>query len=319
MTNIIINILYWFVSTCQLLLMKIISHYYKIDNIVFNSVFRAFLLPYYIFKLFEYYKKNNKLYAQWCDISNGILDQIDIIISYIAFAGLTLGEYITYRTFSVFINGIYSIMYYKKIFNMEKIIGMFLILIACIILLCFYNTNNLFYSFMCIISSIAYSLISFIIEINIKEDEEKNLNFYWTKTISYLIAIFIGIICEFNYNTIYKIFVNFNYDKILFIIFIELLISLCENFYYYYKIKIISNYPKNGSLITQFIDIIRRFTLIIFSLIVFLEHYNSLLYICLSIMFIGSIIGLSDFTKFKKKEKNININLPDIEIISINE
>jgi len=326
MKNTLINFLYWLDSTSQLALMKIITHEYHIDNIVFNSLFRSMTLPYYIYKLKKYQSENKDkiLVARWCDVLNGVLDQSDIILSYIGFAGLTIGEYITLRTLSVFFGGLYLIIYYKKLLPLQKMISMGLIFLACIILLAFYNGGNFFYSFVCIMSSLAYSLISFTIELNVKTDEERSLNFYWTKTISYIIALFIGIVSEFSYRTISLILNQYLVWDIIIIICLEFMISLLENFYYYLKITLISNHPKNGSIITQFLDIIRRFSLIIIGVLIFSEVYTSVIFVSLTLMFIGSIIGLVDhndlvftYNKYFKKNQTNIVSLPDISIVCI--
>lgn len=327
MKNALINFLYWADSTGQLTLMKIITHIYHIDNIVFNSVFRSMTLPYYIYKLRKYQSSNKDkiLVARWCDIANGVLDQSDIILSYIGFAGLTIGEYITLRTLSVFLGGLYLIIYYKKLLSLQKMISMGLIFLACVILLGFYNGGNFFYSLVCIMSSIAYSLISFIIELNVKTDEERSLNFYWTKTISYIIALFIGVVSEFSNHTISSILNQFIIRDIIIILILEFLISLLENFYYYLKIMLISRHPQNGSIITQFLDIMRRFSLIIIGVLFFSEVYTSVIFISLTLMFLGSITGLVDYDSLKllyrqflKKTNSENIvTLPDIEIACI--
>ena len=327
MKNALINFLYWADSTTQLTLMKIITYIYHIDNIVFNSVFRSMTLPYYIYKLKKYQSSNKDkiLVARWCDIANGVLDQSDIILSYIGFAGLTIGEYITLRTLSVFLGGLYLMIYYKKLLSLQKIISMGLIFLACVILLGFYNGGNFFYYLVCIMSSIAYSLISFIIELNVKTDEERTLNFYWTKTISYIIALFIGVVSEFSNHTISSILNQYIIRDIIIILSLEFLISLLENFYYYLKIMLISNHPQNGSIITQFLDIMRRFSLIITGVLFFSEVYTSVIFISLTLMFLGSITGLVDYDSLKllcrqflKKSNSKNIvTLPDIEIACI--
>ena len=327
MKNTLVNFLYWLDSTSQLTLMKIITHTYHIDNIVFNSVFRSLTLPYYIYKLKKHQSANKDkiLVARWCDIVNGILDQSDIILSYIGFAGLTIGEYITFRTFSVFLGGLYLMFYYKKLLSLQKMISMGLIFLACVILFGFYNGGNFFYSLVSIMSSIAYSLISFIIELNVKTEEERSLNFYWTKTISYTIALFIGVVNEFNYNTISSILNQYLVKDIIIIMGLEFMISLLENFYYYLKIILISNYPKNGSIVTQFLDITRRFSLIIIGVLFFSEIYTPVFFVSLSLMFVGSLAGLFDYNdlvlgynKYLKKNNSKNIvNLSDIEIVCI--
>jgi hypothetical protein len=325
MKNAIINFLYWADSTAQLALMKIITHNYKIDNIIFNSFFRSMTIPYYIYKLqkYQFENKNKILVAKWYDVLNGILDQLDITLTYIGFSGLTIGEYITLRTLSIFFGGLYLIFYYKKLLSLQKMISMGLIFLACVVLLGFYNGGSFFNYLICIVSSIAYSLISFIIEINIKTDEERSLSFYWTKTISYTIAIFVGTISEFNYNTISSIFNEFLIKDVIIILSIEFLISLLENYYYYLKILLISAHPKNGSIITQFLDIIRRFTLIIIGVCFFSEVYTPVIFISLALMLVGSIVGLVDYhnlvyiyeTKFKKTNSINIVNLPNVSIV----
>jgi hypothetical protein len=327
MNIILINFLYWFNTSLQLIAMKIITHIYHIDNIVFNSIFRCITLPYYIYKLIEYRKnhKENTLVANWYDIMNGVLDQLDITLSYIGFTGLTIGEYITFRTFSIVLGGLYLIIYHKKLLPLQKMISMSLIFASCIILLGFYNGGNFFYSSACIASSVAYSLSGFIIELNVKTDNERKLNFYWTKTISYIIALFLGFVCEFLYQTISFILKNFTINNLIIIIGLEILIALLENFYYYLKIKSISKSAKNGSIITQFLDIMRRFTLVITGVLFFSEVYTRVIYLSLSLMFIASLIGLIDYADLiyfyhkyiKKDDSKSNINLHNIEIICV--
>jgi hypothetical protein len=335
MGNPLINFLYWADTTLELTLMKVITHIYHIDNIVFNSVFRAIIFPYYIYKLYQYYKRNRDrdktLVATWCDITTGILDQVDIIMSYIGFYGLSIGEYITFRTFSVFLSGLYLTIYYKKLLPVQKIISIGLIFIACVILLGFYNGSNYFYSLACVLSSVAYSLIGFLIELNVKTDDERELNFYWSKTISYAIALFTGLVTEFSYNTIRSILEKFPPMNLIIVIGLEILIALLENFYYYLKIKLISGHTKNGSIVIQFLDIGRRFGLIIIGILFFAEVYTIAIYLSLSLMFIGSLIGLFDYEsaiylyhKYIKKANNNNNNnnnsgLTNIEIVCVNQ
>lgn len=324
MNSSLINFLYWIDTTLQLLLMKIITNIFHLNNFVFNSFLRCISLPYYIYKLIKFQRKNKDkiLVASWVDITNGVLDQLDITLSYIGLSGLTIGEYITFRTFSVCLGGIYLIIHQKKLLSLQKMISIALIFIACIILLGFHNGSNFFYSLVCLGSAIAYSIIGFLIELHVKTDEERELNFYWTKTISYIIGLFVGVISEFLYKTISLILGNYNVKDLIIIICLEIIIGLLENFYYYLKIKLISTHPKNGSIVIQFLDIMRRFVLIILG-VFFSEFYTFSIYFSLSLMFIGSFIGLVNYEKMfllyhkyiKKDQSNYKINLPSIEII----
>lgn len=299
MVKYVLCLLYWLDTTLQMFLLKIITSNYGIDNIIFYSVLRAIYLPYFIIRLIKNYKINNMLSAKWFDIVNGILEQLDTLTLYIGYSGLTIAEYITYRTFGVFLGGIYLMLYYRKILPVEKIISMCLICIACIILLGFYNKSNIYYSLICILSAVAYSLTGFIIEVNVKTTDEQELNFYWTKTISYVIALFVGMISEYEYKTIYVILSKFSVKNIVLIVFIELIVGFLECVYYSLKITLIGNYPKNGSIITQFLDIMRRFALIILGVLFFSEVYNTIIYVSVFLMFLGSIIGMINYEDLK--------------------
>lgn len=317
----IINFLYWFFSTFELFLLKIITYNYNINSIIFNSTFRAIILPYYIYKIFTHKKGNKISSAKWYDITIGVLDQLDIILTYISLVGLYIIEYINFRSLSIFFAGLYSMLYYKKLLSGQKLISISFIVLSSLILLFFSSSTNIYYSFVCILSSLLYSLVSLIIEVNIKDKNELFLNLYWLKTISYLIALFIGLVSEINYKSISSILYKFSLKNIIIIVFLEICIAILENYYYLYKIKVISQYELNGSVIVQFIDIVRRFTLIILGTIFFNENYNTIFYISMSLMFIGSIYGLINmeniyfyYNKYFAK-KNINVSN---EIIIVN-
>lgn len=294
MNKILTNLIYWFVSSLQMVLMKVITAKYFIDNIIFNSFFKIVGLPYYIYKL--KYFSNEIPSAKWYDVIIGILDQMDILLTYMAFSGLTIGVYVTIRTLSLFFGGLYLIIWYKKLLPVEKLTSIGLILIACGITL-LGGTNNLsiFHSLICIVCTFAYSIISFIIEVFVKTETDKKLNFYWSKIISCVISLFIGLVAEYSYQTISKIFNNFTISNQIIIIFLELTITLLENLYYYYKIKVISQYNTNGSIIAQFLDIMRRFTLIICGIAIFSETYDKKFVFSLFFMFLGCIAGMTNF------------------------
>jgi hypothetical protein len=303
--------------------MKIIIFYYNIDNLVLNSFFRSLTLPYYIYKILQYKSKNKDklLVAPWHTIINGILDQLDMILAYIGFVGLTIGEYITYRTLSIGFGGMFLIIYHKKCLTLEKNISIVLIFIACSILLGFHNDSKFIYSFICILSSLAYSLLNFIIEITITTNEKRKLNFYWTKLISCVIALFFTLITEYTYLTITSIFKQLSTKDIVVVLILEISIGILENLYYYWKINLINKSNNNGSIIINYLDILRRFSLIIIGIGLFYEKYNLIIYLSLSIMFIGSLIGISNFQiiknlYIKKTQKNIVV-LPEIDLTSI--
>jgi hypothetical protein len=321
-----INFLYWFFSILELFLLKIITHNYHIDNIIFNSTFRAITLPYYIYKIITHRSdKNSKIsYAKWYDVSIGVLDQLDITLSYISLFGLIIGEYLTFRTLSIFFAGLYSIIYYKKFLTMQKSVSILFILISSLILLLFSGSTSIFYSLICISTAIIYSSITLIIEINIKNKEDLLLNLYWSKTFSYLMALFAGLISEYSYKSISSVLLNLDAKNMSIVILLEIFIAVLENYYYYYKLKVVSQYDKNGSIIVQYIDIIRRFCLIVIGALFFKEIYTSVFYISATLMFIGSMFGLINleslnifYKKYFTKEEKIIVDSETINVMTI--
>lgn len=279
---ILLNLLYYFDTTTQLLLLKIFSVVYNINNVIIIAFIKSLLLPYLVYKLYRNYQ-DPKIYDLLC----GLFDYLELVITFIGFAGLTFGEYVVLRTSTVFFNAIMLYLHNKKILSIYKYIGITFIFIACCILIGFYGISRIQYSLPCLIGTILYAYNGFIIETFVKE---KELNFYWTKTISSIIGCLVFITTQHEYNVINFVF---NYDKIKIIIVVSLsfVITFTEIFYYYLKVKIIDNY-ENGSIIINFIDIFRRFTLLICGIIFFKEKYDFIIYISFSFMIIGSLIGL---------------------------
>lgn len=116
---ILLNFSYWIISTVELLLMKILANNY-VDDIIFNSFTRSIMLPYNTWKIYKMYKLK-KFNPRWFDILTGILDQLDIYFCYIALSGISIGEYITYRTFSIFITGVSLYMFGKNMLSIKKL------------------------------------------------------------------------------------------------------------------------------------------------------------------------------------------------------
>lgn len=303
MNILLLNILYWLTSTLELVSMKILSKYYLIDNAVFDlfNIFttfaRSIYLPYYCLKLYQLYKANKKFNPHWVDILTGIFDQTDIFFYYIALSGLSFGEFITYRTCSIFITGISLYMINKNNISIKKWISYIFIFSACITLLIFNNDSKIIYITSCLVSSLIYSCINILIEINVKSKSDIKLNIYWTKLISNVIGGFVGLTYEHNQQLISFVIMSQNG---LYITLISLLIGLFANLYYYYKVNIILYYHnknKNGSIIVMFIDIFRRFAVFLIGMLFFNEIYNNVIYISLTLMFIGTIIGFINFNK----------------------
>jgi hypothetical protein len=326
MNIILLNILYWLTSTLELILMKILVKYFSIENMIFdvleifNIFIRSIYIPYFIWKIFDLYKQGKNFNPRWIDILTGFLDQFDIFLYYIALSGLTFGEYITYRTFSIFITGLLLFVHNRNILSMKKCISYLLIFCACLILLISNNTqSNVKYIVACLTSSIFYSCINILVELNVKSNSDAILNICWTKIISNIIGGFVGLAYENNTHLISFIVGSSNG---VYISIGSILIGLCANLYYWFKINIIlqEKSSNSGSMRIIFLDIIRRCTIFIIGILFFNEIYNNITYMAFGLMFIGSIFGFIKFTnctcintneRFANPNPSINVLVDD--------
>lgn len=319
-----LNILYWLFSTLELILMKILVTYFSINNTIFdtfeifNIFTRSIYLPYFIWKIFVLYKSNKEFNPSFYDILTGVFDQFDIFLYYIALSGLTFGEYITYRTCTIFITEIILYIFNKSNLSIKKCISYIFILCSCLMLLIFNTDGKIKYIIACLTSSCIYSYISIIIEFNIELRSDAMLNIYWTKIISNIIGCFIGLSYENNTHLI-SFIINSEYS--LYICIISAFIGLFANLYYFFKVYIISYYYNtitNGSIIILFIDIFRRLTIFIIGILFFHENYNNYIYMSLSLMLFGSIIGFVNYDRYDS-DRNLLIHNTNNEIIDDHE
>jgi drug/metabolite transporter (DMT)-like permease len=286
-------ITYYIVSTIEVVLMKILNKYYNINNFIYIGLVYGMCLPYFIYKLYKNYND-----PKWYDIITGLLDYIGLIFIYMSVNGLTFGEYVTYRTCSIFFSFLLIYMIDKKILSLEKSIGVGLIFIACLLLLIFSGISNIFSSILCLASSLFYAINNYLVDKYVKTNDNKDLNYYWTKTFSSSINILFSIGTQYEYKSLSFII---DTPNIITVIIISIFISLTENYYYLCKNNIISYYENNdGLIIVNFIDILRRFTIIIMGLFIFNEKYHIIIFISFIIMIIGYIITISSFIKIKE-------------------
>ena len=314
---ILLKFLYWIISSFEVILMKILANSY-VDDIIFNSFTRSIMFPYNLWKIYKLYKLKKKFNPRWFDILTGLFDIFDIFLCYIALSGLSIGEYIIYRTFSIFMSEITLYIFGKRILSIKKIISLTLIFCACLILLIFNNDiSKIRYIFACLFSSYMYSCIGITIELNVKTKSDRIINYYWTKLISNIIGGIVGIMFEYKNQSISNILTSTN--SLYTILIISILIAIIENFYYYLKVKIIAlTQDNNGSIIIIFLDIFRRFTLLLIGSIFLHEYYNNIMYISISLMFVGSIIGLINFKQCIDKNSLSNSNISTEDTIDEN-
>jgi len=265
--NLIINVLS----------LKSINYFYKIDNIFFNCLIFGIYFP---FNLIYFFIKQDKLYKINCVI--GFLDYILLILFYIGLNNLNVGEYLSYRTLSIVFNVILSYFFLNKKFSFFELFGIIIILFVCLLLIFFSGIKNIFYTFIILLSSFIYSLSSYFIE---KNKDFNQIDFLQIK----LISSFFSLITCFYYNLFFTniYFYLKSYD--LYLYSLILFVGITEYIFYFLKNEIIKN-VNNGSVFINILDIIRRVFIFGFSYFIFNEIYQSYMYIFYLLLLFGCII-----------------------------
>lgn len=299
MNIMLFNLLYLLDVASEILLLKVLSLYFGINNFIYTSFVFSMFVPFFIYKLIRKYKN-----PEWFDLVSGILDFLILALVSVGVGNLTIGEYTSYRTSSTFFTAIILYCIDKKILPIMKYIGLLLILGACVLLIVFSGVSNIISVIITLTASLLYALSNILVEKFVKTQEEKKFNYYWTKTVSGVINLSIGLTSEVQYKTLSTILLNTNH--LYYVLLISFFISLTENVYYFLKVKIISYYETkniNGSIVITFLDIIRRFIMILVSVFLFQESYNYIIYIAFSLMILGVLCSVIDVVYIKEKIK----------------
>lgn len=299
MNIMLFNLLYLLDVASEILLLKVLSLYFGINNFIYTSFVFSMFVPFFIYKLIRKYKN-----PEWFDLVSGILDFLILALVSVGVGNLTIGEYTSYRTSSTFFTAIILYCIDKKILPIMKYIGLLLILGACVLLIVFSGISNIISVIITLTASLLYALSNILVEKFVKTPEEKKFNYYWTKTVSGVINLSIGLTSEVQYKTLSTILINTNH--LYYVLLISFFISLTENVYYFLKVKIISYYETkniNGSIVITFLDIIRRFIMILVSVFLFQESYNYIIYIAFSLMILGVLCSVIDVVYIKEKIK----------------
>jgi len=329
MRTVFLNLLYFLDTTIQTILFKVLVSSFYVNDYVYTCFIKSILLPFVFYMLYKNYRD-----PKWYDVLNGFLDYLESALSLISFIGLSLGTYVTYRTSSIFFAVLFIYVHSGKKLSIHKYIGIFLIFIAIVLLLTTASGINISHSIICIISSLCYASINFIVEYNCVDESSKHLNFYWVKTISSLIGIIVALNSEYLSANISK---SVSTNKLQ-VILLSLFIGVAEYFYFYFRIKIVSHVEENnsGSITLSFLDIKRRFMILMIGIIFFNESYSTIIYVAFVLMFIGSILGTFEIqliknmliiTHIHKREllnnnniaidiKTIDVTTDDIETVS---
>jgi hypothetical protein len=172
-----------------------------------------------------------------------------------------------------------------------KYFGYFIVTIAMILLIIFYSTLNYFIIIVCITGTLFYTINNLIIEASISNKLDKELSYYWSKTISSLLNLSM----VFNHNDVLPI------EFLGYFLIILFLIALAENIYYF--LKIIANkyedFIDNNEIVINYIDVIKRLSSLIISFLI----NQHIIYV---FVFISICICISFIPAYIKKENKID-------------
>lgn len=292
------RILYFIDLVFEVLLIKALTYYFKINNLIYTGLVFGSFLPFFIYKLLRNYSN-----PTWNDLFNGFLDFINLVCISTSVNGFTISRYIPLGTFTILclgmlINKIDNISYIvpkssKKLSLFLEYFGYFIVGFAILLLLLFYSSLNYFIIIVCFTGTIFYTIDNLIIEKYTVNKSDKELNYYWSKTISSLLNLSM----VFNHTDVLPI------ESLWYFLIILFLIAKAENIYYFLKI-IVNKYESsnldNNQIVINYIDVIRRLSSLIISVLV----YQHIIYV---FIFISICICIS-FAPFCNVPLNIKEN-----------
>jgi hypothetical protein len=283
------RILYFIDLVFEVFLIKALTYYFKINNLIYTGLVFGSFLPFFIYKLLKKYSNPN-----WNDLFNGFLDFVNLVCISTSVNGFPISKYIPLGTLSIILVGmiIYKIdnitcvipKSNQKLSLFLKYFGFFIVFSAILLLINFYSTLNYFIIIVCFTGTLFYSIDNFILEKYISNKPDKQLNYYWSKTISSLLNLSM----VFNYNDVLPI------ESLWYFLIILFLIAIAENVYYLLKIGLTSE--NNNQIVLNYIDVIRRLSSLIISVLL----YQHIIYV---FIFIIISIGIS-FIPFNMNENN---------------
>jgi hypothetical protein len=286
--------LYFIDLLFEVLLIKALTYYFKINNLIYTGLVFGSFLPFFIYKLLTNYSN-----PSWNDLFNGFLDFINLVCISTSVNGFAISKYIPIGTFTIL--SISRLIYKlpksnQKLSLFLKYIGYFIITIAIILLIIFYSSLNYFIIIVCITGTLFYTINNFIIESTISNKIDNELSYYWSKTISSLLNLSM----VFNHNDVLPI------EFLGYFIIILFLIALAENIYYFLKI-IANKYEDsvdNNEIEINYIDVIKRLSSLIIS---FLINHNIIyvfifISICICISFVPVPFSINKFYYIKENK-----------------
>jgi len=288
-----ITSLYFLDLMFEVFLIKVLIYYFKNNNYVYTSFVFGSFLPFFISKIISNKKLLEFESPTWNNLFNGFLDFVNLISISTNFKNYTFSNYIPLTTLCTLIISMTFYNHKKHTCSNNSIFlkyfGIFCIFIGLsfLIVLSFINYLNII---IFLFGGVFYWSNNYFIERYIKID----MNYLWSKTISGILNLSVPLI----YSSKIEIY------SVSYFLVIILLLSIAENFYYLITVNIIKQ-SNNNNIVINYIDLTKRFSSLIISMILNSDNYNNIIYVICFIL-------LGNYFTIKKEEI---IDDKEIEII----
>lgn len=266
-----------------ILALKLLNNLYVFNNIFLSSfIYGQFFPLNLLYIIYNTYNLNKNFYL--INVIIGLLDFISLIMFFIGISKISIAEYLSYRTLSIFYNVILSYCFLKNTkIQKYELISIIVIVLTCICLLLLNNFSELIYILNIIVSTFLYSLCGFYIE-KYKEKSDYLQIKLTSSCLSFITFIYMYVNDN---NLILDLTNNLSLEFGILIIYI----GISEYLYFFCRTIIISRL-KNGSIFINILDIIRRIITFILSIFIFDTIYPIYMYVCYTILMMCCIIIL---------------------------
>ena len=256
--------------------LKAISYYYEVKHILFATILYGHLFP--VLLCYFFYQQTILYHV---DFLIGFLDYVQLICVSVGISGVNVAQYLSLRNVSFLINVVFSYLLLDKTFDRYQQVGTTIIGVSCGVVFYMGGMQELFYSVMIFIYSLLYSLIGTIMEMN----KEKG-NIIHVKCVSSFFHISTYFFYSLFNNSLYEEFSS-KHSVGLFLLIISVMGS--EYLFYILKKRLVEE-VENGSIYTNFLDIVRRILTLVSGVFIFNESNPSYLYIFYGVMMIGCVL-----------------------------
>jgi len=256
--------------------LKGISYYYGIKHVLFATILYGHLFPFLLCYFFY-----QKTILHRVDFLIGFLDYLQLICVSIGISGVNIAQYLSLRNVSFLMNVVLSYLLLDKTFNGYQQIGTMIIGISCGVVFYMGGMEELFYSIMIFVYSLLFSLIGTIMEMN-----KENSNIIHVKCISSFFHMTTYFFYSLFNNSLYE---EFSEKRSIGLFLLIVFVMGSESMFYMLKKRLVEQI-ENGSIYTNFLDIVRRILTLVIGIILFNESNPNYLYIFYTVMMIGCVL-----------------------------